>query len=228
LVTRYCTKAYLLEKGKFHARGNVIEVVDEYNRLLVNCSKRESAEEGSASLQVEANTTDAQSTRVKVEWQGKFKTNPQENRYGNGKATILEAGIFDGHGNAVQTLIKGEAYEFRMKVVFNETVMEPIFAYTVKDVKGFDITGTNTLFQNIDTGIFHKGDCITIVFRHRMILGAGGYLLSLGCAGYEGDEYVIYERRYDYMIFEIISEKPNVGFLDLESVISLQRLTGGK
>ena len=228
LVTRYCTKAYLLEKGRFHARGNVIEVVDEYNRLLVNCSKKEINSENDLAQENTKSAATAIPRQGGLKWQGQFKTNPQENRYGNGKASILEAGIFDSAGKAVQTLIKGELYEFRMNVLFNETVNEPIFAYTIKDVKGFDITGTNTLFQNIDTGTFHKGDCITILFRHRMILGAGGYLLSFGCAGYEGDNYVIYERRYDYMVFEIISEKPNVGFLDLESVITLQRLTGDK
>jgi len=224
LVTRYCSTAYLLEKGRLYASGNVIAVVDEYNRLLVNCSKKEHLEE--EKIVTVNETRREQKQEGELEWQGLFKINPQENRYGNGKATIVEAGIFDDDGKAVQTLIKGKMYEFRMKVLFNETVENPIFAYSIKDVKGFDITGTNTLFQNIETGTFHQGDQIIILFQHKMILGAGGYLLSFGCAGYEGENYVIYERRYDYMTFEIISEKPNVGFLDLESVITLRRLSG--
>ena len=34
-----------------------------------------------------------------------------------------------------------------MKVAFHETVEDPIFAYTLKDLKGTEITGTNTMFE---------------------------------------------------------------------------------
>ena len=227
LVTRYCNKGYLLERGRFHAKGDVIEVVDEYNRLLVNCSKksRQTQHRTLGRKAVGWQTADPlqDSGSNLLEWEGMFKTNPQENRYGNGGATILEAGIFDQDGNGVQTMLKGQVYEFRMRVIFHKQLQNPVFAYTIKDIKGFDITGTNTLYQDIETGTFDRGEIVTIIFRHKMILGAGGYLLSFGCAGFEDDNYVIYERRYDYMTFEVISEKPNVGFLDLESVISLTR-----
>ena len=39
LVTRYCSGAYLLEQGKLIYSGAPKKVVDEYNRLIVNCSK---------------------------------------------------------------------------------------------------------------------------------------------------------------------------------------------
>ncbi len=219
LVTRYCNKGYLLENGRFHARGDVIDVVDEYNRLLVNCSKKDRKVK-KIDRRKKAISGD-KGTNTRLEWEGMFKTNPQENRYGNGGATILEAGIFDLDGNGVQTMIKGKEYEFRMRVLFHKRVTNPILAYTIKDIKGFDITGTNTLFQTIDTGTFDPEDIVSVTFRHKMILGAGGYLLSFGCAGFENDNYVIFERRYDYMTFEVVSEKPNVGFLDLESVITM-------
>ncbi len=227
LVTRYCDNGYLLERGRFYAQGDVIEVVDEYNRLLVNCSKKSRQKQhrttGRKVVGRQAADPLQDSGSNRLEWEGMFKTNPQENRYGNGGATILEAGIFDQDGNGVQTMLKGQVYEFRMRVLFHKQLQNPVFAYTIKDIKGFDITGTNTLYQNIETGAFDKGEIATIIFRHKMILGEGGYLLSFGCAGFEDDNYVIYERRYDYMTFEVISEKPNVGFLDLESVISLTR-----
>ena len=219
LVTRYCNKGYLLENGRFHARGDVVEVVDEYNRLLVNCSKKDRKAK-KIDRRKEAISADKEQD-AGLEWEGLFKTNPQENRYGNGGATILEAGIFDLEGNGVQTMIKGQEYEFCMRILFHKQVTNPILAYTIKDIKGFDITGTNTLFQAMDTGTFGSGDLLSVTFRHKMILGAGGYLLSFGCAGFEDDNYVIFERRYDYMTFEVVSEKPNVGFLDLESVITL-------
>lgn len=40
LITQYCNRAYLLDQGRIHMDGPPKEVVDEYNRLLVNCSKK--------------------------------------------------------------------------------------------------------------------------------------------------------------------------------------------
>ena len=124
----------------------------------------------------------------------------------------------------MQTLIKGEWYNFRFKTRFNDTITNPIFAYTIKDVKGFDITGTNTLFQNIDTGIYHDGDVVLSEFKQQISLGQGGYLLSFGCAGHKNGEYIVYERRYDYLAFDVISKQGNVGFFDLNSEITLKKL----
>jgi teichoic acid transport system ATP-binding protein len=221
LVTRYCSGAYLLEQGRLIYSGAPKKVVDEYNRLIVNCSKMASYEViesiGSECMPEEKLLSERQ-------WEGLFKINPKENRYGNGNAKIVEAGIFTPDGNPVQTLIKGEWYNFRLKTRFNDTINNPIFAYTIKDVKGFDITGTNTLFQNIDTGIYHDGDVVLSEFKQQISLGQGGYLLSFGCAGHKNGEYIVYERRYDYLAFDVISKQGNVGFFDLNSEITLKKL----
>jgi teichoic acid transport system ATP-binding protein len=111
-----------------------------------------------------------------------------------------------------------------MKVRFHETVHSPIFAYTIKDVKGFDICGTNTLYQNIDIGTVHKDETVLIVFRQKMLLNTGGYLLSLGCTGFANDEFQVYERRYDYMIFDVVSKPFSVGLFDMDSEIIINRI----
>ena len=216
LITRYCSTAYLLEQGMVHAYGSPKEVVDEYNRVIVRCSRH---------VQVEVvNSIDKQHLSKDKQWEGLFQINPHENRYGNGKAEIIEVGIFTVNGNAIQTLIHGELYEFRLKVRFYDTIHNPIFAYTIKDVKGFDISGTNTLYQNIHVGSVHKGDAIMATFTHKMPLNPGGYMLSFGCAGFEDGEYIVYERRYDLLVFEVISKRASVGFVDIDSKITISRI----
>jgi len=221
LVTRYCSGAHLLEQGKLIYSGAPKKVVDEYNRLIVNCSKQVSHE---VIESIDNECMSKEKLLSERQWEGLFNINPKENRYGNGNAKIVEAGIFTIDGNPVQTLIKGEWYNFRLKTRFNDTINNPIFAYTIKDVKGFDITGTNTLFQNIDTGIYHDGDVVLSEFKQKISLGQGGYLLSFGCAGHKNGEYIVYERRYDYLAFDVISKQGNVGFFDLNSEITLKRL----
>ena len=216
LITRYCKTAYLLEQGVINAHGDPKDVVDAYNRLIVDCSKQTSSEK--------VQFVDVQDDVQGKQWEQLFQVNPDENRYGNGKATIIEGGVFSIDGNPSQTLIQGNQYEFRLKVRFNDTIHNPILAYTIKDVKGFDISGTNTLFQNIDMGTFYEGDVLLATFKHKMILNTGGYILSFGCAGLENGEYVVYERRYDYLTFDVISKRASVGLFDLDSKIIIARI----
>ena len=216
LITRYCSIAYLLEQGAVYASGFPKDVVDEYNRLIVKCSRQTPIEP--------VHSFDKQGVIKDKQWEGLFQINPNENRYGNGKAEILEAGIFSIDGNALQTLAQGEIYEFRLKVRFKDTILNPIFAYTIKDTKGFDISGTNTLYQNINTGVVHEDDVLLATFTHKVLLNPGGYLLSFGCAGFENGEYIVYERRYDYLSFEVISRRGSVGLFDLDSKIAIRRM----
>ena len=216
LITRYCSTAYLLEQGEVQASGSPKDVVDEYNRLIVRCSKQTTAEP--------VRSVAGKEITKNKQWEGLFRINQNENRYGNGKAEIVEGGIFSSNGVAQQTLMQGEIYELRLKVRFNDMLHDPILAYTIKDVKGFDISGTNTLYQNIDTGIVHKGDVILATFKQKMLLNPGGYLLSFGCAGHENGEYVVYERRYDYLAFDVISQRASVGFFDQDSKITISRI----
>ncbi len=216
LITRYCSTAYLLEQGEVQASGSPKDVVDEYNRLIVKCS-------APTPVEPVRSVAGKEITKNK-QWEQLFRINQNENRYGNGKAEIVEGGIFSSDEVAQQTLMQGEIYELRLKVRFKDMLHNPILAYTIKDVKGFDISGTNTLYQNIDTGIVHKGDVILATFKQKMLLNPGGYLLSFGCAGHENGEYVVYERRYDYLVFDVISNHASVGFFDLDSEITISRI----
>ncbi|MDW7772672.1 MAG: ABC transporter ATP-binding protein [Desulfobulbaceae bacterium] len=223
LITKYCSRALLLDQGSLLESGGPKEVVDAYNRLLVGSStRREKAPAGPVPPAVSGGAS------PREKWQGLFTLNPHENRYGDGRAEIIEGGFFDRDGQAVQTLFKGETCEIRMRILFRDTVEEPILAYTIKDIKGFDITGTNTWFQNIATGTFRRGDLVEIVFSQVLLLNAGSYLISFGCAGHEKGNYVVYDRRYDYLGFDVVSETRSVGFFDLESEITVRRITNGQ
>ncbi len=242
LVTRYCTNALLLEHGRIVKSGPAKEVVDEYNRMTVKCSERDTAlgdvnhATEIAEIGDEKNNGNTSSSKKKsstssltVHMQKSelaYQLNSNENRYGNGKAEIIEVGIDSLSEKVKYSFVHGEHYRFKFKTLFHETLLNPITAYTIKDVKGFDLTGTNTLFQNIEIGKVKEGDIILTEFEQRMMLNPGGYLLSFGCAGFEDDKYVVYDRRYDVITFEVISENASVGVFDLDSTIKISRVEG--
>jgi len=110
-----------------------------------------------------------------------------------------------------------------MKVEFNEDIEDPIFAFTLKDARGLEITGTNTHMKHIATGKHTKGDILTITFKQKANLQLGKYALSLGCVNLNEKGVEVYSRIYDAMLFEIIGSEQMVGFYDLQSDISVEQ-----
>ncbi|MBI4525722.1 MAG: ABC transporter ATP-binding protein [Deltaproteobacteria bacterium] len=214
LITTHCSHALLLDKGLLIVEGAPKTAVDEYNRLIV-LRRGLDAETG-----LDGNNSSTQPPPSKeIEWRGLFRVNPNEDRYGTKKAEILEAGIFTLEHKPVQILQRNQKYLIKVKVRHHEDMPAAIVAYTIKDPKGTILCGTNTLFQNIDMGRMGKDDVIVVTFRQPIRLNPGDYLLCIGSASYEEGEYVVYDRRYDYMPFQVVSNEPRVGLFDVESVI---------
>lgn len=153
-----------------------------------------------------------------------YQINANENRYGNGSAEIIELGIDSLGDENISSFMHGEPYRFWFKTLFHENLVNPITAFTIKDVKGLDLTGTNTMYKDINIGEVQKGDIVLTEFEQRMMLNPGGYLLSFGCAGFESGEYVVYDRRYDVIVFDVISDQLSVGMFDLDSKIKISKV----
>ena len=56
-----------------------------------------------------------------------------------------------------------------------------------------------------------------------MSLQGGEYLLSLGCTGFEGGEFVVHDRLYDAVNITVISNKNTVGVYDMNSRVSVEK-----
>ena len=134
----------------------------------------------------------------------------------------LDFAIFDEYGALSNIIQKGSTFEVKAKLRFNETVKDPIFTFTIKDKKGTDITGTNTMFERVETGVCEKGQERIVTYRQQMNLQGGDYLISLGCTGYAGDEFKVYHRLYDLVSVSVISDKNTVGFFDMNTQITVE------
>ena len=214
MVTRYCDHAYLLDKARVVHNGSPREAVAAYRKLEVDYGADAEDEDG------ESETDTGEESELDI-----FETNPYEVRYGNNKATILDGGIYAPSGEPVQTLDSGERYTVRMRIRFEQGIVDPVFAFTIKDIKGTEIAGTNTHFSNIQTGTFAADEIVTIEFSQNINLNAGSFLLSLGCVALGGDKLEIYDRRHDFISFQIISDKAAVGIIDLNSEVRIDKST---
>ena len=204
-VLRYCSRTMVLDKGRMIIAADSKKAVDTYKQLMANCYDA------------------APAAGPEPSGETPLTANPDALVYGAGQATIVEYGLFDEHNRPTRMLQHGRRFSIRMQVKFHAAVREPIFAFTIKDLKGMELTGTNTQFKQVPTGFYGKGDSVSVEFAQTLNAQSGRYALSLGCTGYEGDTMVVYHRLYDILLFETASAMPMVGCYDLDSAIRIQR-----
>ena len=215
-VIRYCNRCVLLNAGKKIAEGNPQEMVDLYKRIMVGqWNENEEKEVDSSS------TVKASNVKKDQLWKEQISTNPDMEVYGDGRADIIDFGIFSDTGDIGNNVYKGDYYSVKMKVRINEDNLNPIFAFKLRDVKGTELTGTNTMLEDIDTSQCKKGDIVTITFRQKQYLQPGQYLVSLGCTAFEGDQFVVYSRNYNCCVLGVVAQKGTIGIFDSESEVSV-------
>ena len=243
-ISKYCDRVILLNKGHKLAEGEPKKIVDLYKKLLVNQLTDDDLEDyedetngnnkKESSIEHKENTPEnldviskeAAITPESVEKEGKcwkdyMMENPDVIDYGTKEIEITDYCILDENGYISNNIEKGAEYTVRFKVHFNEKVDDPILALTIKDIKGTEVTGTNTMYEKVNFESEEGTDRI-VSFTQRMNLSRGNYLLSFGCTGYRNGAFTVYHRMYDIMNLMVISDKENVGFYDMFSNVVVE------
>ena len=227
-VIKYCDKVILLNKGEFLAEGPAGEMVDLYKKILAgrmddleaDLAKRlDSNFSDMMELNNDINKTHAKESHGLMK--EKISINPNKTEYGDGRAEIYDLGLLDSKGELTNLLLKGEEFTIREKIRFNANIESPIFTFTIKDKKGTELSGTNTMFEGVEVKPVKPGDEAVVEFKQKMTLQGGEYLLSMSCTGFENGTHVVYHRLYDVTFITVISNKNTVGVYDMESKVNL-------
>ncbi|MBO4862941.1 MAG: ABC transporter ATP-binding protein [Eubacterium sp.] len=226
-IERYCSKAILLDHGINVGEGTPGETINRYKKLMSGMSVKDlkAQEEGTyVPGGASAENASAGSNESEKKWKDSFQINPKLDEYGIMDAKITDFAIMDEQGNLSATLIKGYKFHIKYKVEFFEDVQDPIFTYTFKTLKGQDVTGTNTMYENTGVGLAKKGDVFVIDFEQEMFLQGGDYLLSISCTSFVNGELTVHDRMYDVLLINVVSNKNTVGFYDMNSKVSVEKI----
>lgn len=212
-INKYCDRAILLNKGTKYMDGEPKEVIDVYKKLIVNAGNDED------------NTKSGKSAAQKSDdglWMDKLHKNESVQEYGNGYAHIIDYAIIDEYGMITNTISANTEYTIKIRVKFAQKVHMPIVAFTIRDLKGVEIAGTNTMYEDKNISDKAENDEVIVTFKQKMKLRGGEYLMSLGCTGYQDGEFIVFHRLYDVCDLTVINEKNIVGLFDIESQVSLE------
>lgn len=221
-VLKYCERCLLINKGKQIALGKSSEVIDIYKKILVNQYDEEDDNVNSADVDNDQKT-EIQKKPVPNVWKDMMNQNPNFVEYGDDKACIVDYGIFDENGELSSAIYKGTDFTIKVRVHFNEEVNNPILAYTIKDLKGTEVSGTNTMLEGNNIEIAMPGEEYVISFRQKMMLQGAQYLISFGCTGYEIDQFVVHHRLYDMINLQVVSDRNTIGFVDMDSNVEIKK-----
>ncbi len=213
-ISKYCDRVILLNKGEFIEEGEPKKIIDLYKKILVNQFDNEEN-------QKDPITEEINNFEKKI-WKNEMNLNSEKIEYGDKKAEIIDFGIFDNKLQLTNTVLKNKMFSLKLKIKFYEKIQDPIFAFTIKDIKGNEITGTNTFLEKKYFDNPNRGSILTVTFNQMMNLQGGTYLLSIGCTGFREGIFSVYHRLYDICEIVVVSSKDSVGFFDMNSDITIE------
>lgn len=214
-ISKYCDRAILLNKGRMLTEGTPAEVIDVYKKVLVG----QLDETNESVVKKNEDINEGEKISKSQLWRSNYVINPNHEEYGDHIVDIVDFAVVDDSDKYTSTLIKNKDFFIKVKIRANKNATNPIVAFTIKDVKGTDITGTNTMFEKIDIGNLQPDEEKTVIFKQNNNLQGGQYLLSLGCTRFEDDDFQVYDRLYDICSISVISEKNTIGFYDMNSEV---------
>ena len=143
-ISKYCDRVILLNKGVKVSEGDPKTIVDMYKQIMVNndAEIKMGASEGETNKENEnPDYNDIQ----KGEWKQYMSNNPNFLSYGEKYGEIIDYAIVDDTGKITSNIQKNTEFTIKMKVRFDIDIQEPIYAFTIKDLQGTEVTGTNNM-----------------------------------------------------------------------------------
>jgi ABC-type polysaccharide/polyol phosphate transport system ATPase subunit len=201
-IARLSEKVLLLDKGSVLRLGKPIDVINHYSKLISDHSNN------------------------------KYKHNTvithedyQEMDYGNYDALISNPRLFNSKNINSKILNTGEDFKISYKANIKKNINVPVFSIRIRNVKGVEIYGTNTLFAKINTPkILRVGQNFDVAFCLKGNLSPGVYLISLGISSAENNSLNVIHRKRECIEFEVISEDGSFGIANCFGSIRISEI----
>jgi len=193
-------------------------------------------EDGSSSLQLPASSlpsapsslppsgslSSAPAEHLLAEERSHQQISDKEYAYGGELGRITAVQLTDADDQPRLTFPSGSAIRIRMTCAALSAIADPIYALTLKDIRGQEIFGTNTYFQNQTPPALAAGARTQAVFDLQLNVLPGVYFISLGWVRLENSEVQVIHRRYDVLRFDVLPKDRSFGLAYCPTQIHLQ------
>lgn len=227
-VKRLCDRAILLERGEAVYEGIPNDVVNLYTKLITSPHGLEAIRPDIAALkdggtsapkppsepelaqQVPA-APDTQGEQLMADERAHQQISDKEYAYGGEEGAIEQVALHDSEGNLRLSFLAGAPARIRLLCRAIRDVEEPIYAVTIKDVRGQEIYGTNTYFQDLPQPTVKAGRRAEAWFDIKLNVLPGVYFISAGWVRILNGEVQVIQRRYDVVRFDVLPRDKSFG-----------------
>ncbi|HVJ51826.1 MAG TPA: ABC transporter ATP-binding protein [Aliidongia sp.] len=217
VITSFCDRAILLDRGRIIADGEPNAVAKTYHRLLFGTAPVhtgvESVEEGPDVIELAPLPAPAapapppapplQTAQPQQNTTVISKLDQRADRYGNRMAEIVSLAIHDTEGRPCQVLTSGARYRIVAHVKAHTSLESLAVGFLVRDTRGTDLFGTDTVCAGVQETVPTPapGHTLEVAIAVIMTLAAGTYFLAVGAARKDGLKYDMW---FDAMPFQVI------------------------
>lgn len=135
------------------------------------------------------------------------------------KGEITGIKLEDDLGNEIKDINFGQKMKIICKIKFNTDVLNPVVGIIIRDLEGRESYNTNTMWKNIHTGEFSKGNSVSIVFECSNYLNTGTYTITIGLSDSTATEF--YDWYDNFASFNVIGNTRSKGTANLNSTITV-------
>jgi lipopolysaccharide transport system ATP-binding protein len=212
-ITAICDRAILLDAGKVVADDEPLYVTKFYHRLLFGTSAEKPSEaepefkDTKEDVMIEVNV--GKSLKQPTLSAKDLSTSPKPSyqssslRYGDKRAEILDLNILDENREPAVILESGKHYHFQIRVIAHEDLKDIVAAFLIRDLRGIDLYGTDTLLQQISVPAQRPGEIFAVEMYVKMSLAPGRYFLTPSVTRSDGKQY---DLQYDAVLFEVVGD----------------------
>src|ERR1700704_1766039 len=210
-VRALCSRAILLNAGRIVSDGRPVDVLNHYQKIIMERERVFEADSDPAS-----DATLARGTETLAPLSYTY-------RHGDGSAEILAADLADTAARRVETVETGEPLTIRVRAHIKNELDDPIIGFLIRNRHGIRAYGTNTKEQQIEFGAVRRGDQIEVIFSFNCWLGMDDYSITCAVHSRNGEAY-------DWIdgarFFRVTSEAVTEGVANLNASVSVRHVQG--
>ena len=175
-VRALCSRALLLKAGTLMADGKPADVLNQYQKIIM---EREKAYEADTASITQPDFAAEESSRPL----------DYSYRHGNGSAEIFGGTLKDATNRELHITESGGAASLRILARFLRDVEDPVIGFLIRNRHGIHVYGTNTKEKQVEFGDVKRGEIIDVTFSFECWLGIDQYSISLAVHSRDGEAY---------------------------------------
>lgn len=209
-ITALCTEVIWLDHGRIRQVGDPKTVVERYWEAMYAGINEKAVDPGRLAKKRDAllyeNFPDVDNL-----------VGGRHESFGTREAEIIGIQVLDAEGNNVHEIRGGDILTIQVSAKAHTNIAHPIIGITLKDLRGNEVTGTNTDFELAGLAPLPAGKACSVRFRFRLPeIAPGSYSLSPAIANGSESRHSMLHWVNNPIVLQVNQQRPVMGRIRLD------------